>query len=65
MAHVTIRCPRTGQNAQVWLPEPAPTERADAYESVTCPSCARLHFLNKITGKLLGDKPDKSKLDDI
>jgi hypothetical protein len=24
------------------------------YESVTCPSCARLHFVNRKTGKLLG-----------
>jgi hypothetical protein len=28
----------------------------DEYESVTCPACKRLHFVNKITGKLLGER---------
>ena len=56
MAHVIIRCPRTGSNVQVWVPEDASTHQPDAYEAVTCPACTRLHFVNKTTGKLLGDK---------
>jgi hypothetical protein len=24
------------------------------YEQITCPACTRLHFLNRKTGKLLG-----------
>ena len=43
-------------NVQVWLPEEAPSDRADSYESVTCPACTRLHLVNKTTGKILGDK---------
>jgi hypothetical protein len=29
---------------------------AKHYESLTCPSCTRLHFVNRKTGKLLGEK---------
>jgi len=56
MAKLIFRCVQTGMNVQVWLPETAPTDRADSYESVACPACTRLHLVNKVTGKLLGDK---------
>jgi hypothetical protein len=56
MANVIIRCPRTGQRVQVWVPLDALTIQMDAYEAVTCPACTRLHFVNKVTGKLLGEK---------
>jgi hypothetical protein len=56
MAHLVIRCPRTGMNVQIWLAKDPSTDQADSYESVTCPGCQRLHFINKTTGKLLGDK---------
>jgi hypothetical protein len=29
--------------------------KPDEYEAVTCPACMRLHFVHKITGKLLGE----------
>jgi hypothetical protein len=28
----------------------------NAYEVVPCPACARLHLINRKTGKLLGEK---------
>ena len=56
MAKLIFRCVGTGMNVQVWLPEEAPTDRADSYESVNCPACTRLHLVNRITGKILGDK---------
>jgi hypothetical protein len=57
MAKLIFRCVKTGMNVQVWLPdEEAPTDRPDSYESVACPACTRLHLVNKITGKILGDK---------
>jgi len=56
MAHVIIRCPRTGLNVQVWVSESTSVTKADEYEGVTCPACMRVHFVNKITGKLLSDK---------
>lgn len=55
MAHVIIRCPRTGSNVQVWVPEDTSTDQPDAYEAVTCPACTRLYFVNRITGKLLSE----------
>lgn len=55
MAHVIIHCPQTSSKVQVWVPEVASTDGLDSYEAVTCPACTRLHFINKITGKLLGD----------
>jgi hypothetical protein len=56
MAKLIFRCARTGLNVQVWLPDEAPTVQADSYEVVTCPACARVHLVNKTTGKTLGDK---------
>jgi hypothetical protein len=31
-------------------------EDSDVYEPVDCPACARLHLINKSTGKLLGNE---------
>ena len=56
MAKLIFRCVQTGMNVQVWLPDEAPPDRADSYESVACPACTRLHLVNKTTGKMLGDK---------
>jgi hypothetical protein len=56
MANVTIFCPKTGSNVQVWVSEPQPGDGADAYDAVTCPGCGRLHFVNKTTGKTLTDR---------
>ena len=42
-------------NVQIEMPEMAPTDHADSYESVTCPACTRIHLVNKTTGKMLGD----------
>jgi hypothetical protein len=56
MAKLIFRCARTGLNVQVWLPDEAPAVHADSYEAVTCPACARMHLVNKTTGKMLGDK---------
>jgi hypothetical protein len=56
MAHLVIRCPRTNMNVQIWLAKDPSTDQANDYESVTCPACLRIHFINKITDKLLGEK---------
>lgn len=56
MPHAVIRCPRTGLNVQVWVPETTSADKPDSYEGVACLGCGRLHFVNKITGKLLGEK---------
>ena len=46
-------------NVQVEMPEPAPTDPPDSYESVTCPACSRIHLINKTTGRLLSDNEKK------
>jgi hypothetical protein len=47
-----FRCPKTLNNVQHWLDgEDAPDH---VYETVFCPACTRLHFINRKTGKLLG-----------
>jgi len=56
MAKLNFWCARTGLNVQVWLPDDAPTVQTDSYEVVTCPACARVHLVNKTTGRTLGDK---------
>jgi len=55
MGKLIFRCVQTGMNVQMWLPEAAPTDRTDSYEAVRCPSCGRIHLVNKITGKMLSD----------
>ena len=56
MAQVTIFCSRTGSNVQVWVAKAQPGESPDSYDAVTCRGCGLLHFVNKTTGKSLGDK---------
>jgi hypothetical protein len=50
------RCPRTGVSVDIWLADEVTPVNADTYEHVMCPSCAHIHFINKTTGKALGDK---------
>jgi hypothetical protein len=55
MNNVVFRCPRTGLNVQHWLDELKPGDPDSAYESVACKACTRLHFINRSTGRLLGE----------
>ena len=41
------------------MPDAAPTDSPDSYEIRDCPACARIHLVNKTTGKLLGDNEKK------
>jgi hypothetical protein len=57
MNHIIFKCPRTGMNVQHWLAdEPAPGDPQCSYETVACQACSRLHFINRSTGKLLGEQ---------
>jgi hypothetical protein len=56
MAKLMYRCPRTGVNVDIWLADEVTPVSADTYEHVMCPSCTHIHFINKTTGKALGDK---------
>lgn len=53
--HILFKCPRLGTNVQHWLPETSPEDGPNAYRSVVCLACTRLHFIHKETGKLLGE----------
>jgi hypothetical protein len=53
MAYFVFRCPMTSMNVQHWSDE-YDDVRENEYEGIICPACARLHFLNRKTGKLLG-----------
>jgi hypothetical protein len=56
MAPILFRCPATGLNVQWETDQVKPDdERAVPYQGITCPACTRLHFINRSTGKLLGE----------
>jgi hypothetical protein len=55
---VIFRCPATGFDVQTLWPPHEDEKPGRHYESVTCPSCAQLHFVNRKTGKLLGYESD-------
>ena len=50
---IVFRCPQTGMNVQPLLHKQG-NDEARTYEAVTCPACTRLHFIDKSTGKALG-----------
>jgi hypothetical protein len=56
MANVVFKCPRTGMNVQHWIAEGTlQNDPRSTYETVVCKACTRLHFINRTTGKLLGE----------
>lgn len=55
-------CPITKQPVQHWLDRGGATRQNEAFVAVPCQACARLHFLNPRTGRLLGDKPRRKRL---
>jgi len=55
MAQLVFRCPQTGMNVQHRLEDLKPCEPQRVYEQVVCKACTRIHFLNRATGKLVGD----------
>ena len=55
MPYFVFRCPTTSMNVQHWSDEDDDV-REHEYEGIICPACTRLHFLNRRTGKLLGQE---------
>jgi hypothetical protein len=60
MGNVIFKCPHTGLNVQHWLDESEPDDASLAYETVVCQACSRLHFINRASGKLLGQPEEGS-----
>jgi hypothetical protein len=54
MAQIIFRCPNTSMIVQHWMDDDEPSDQG-TYEAIECPACERMHFINKSTGKLLGD----------
>jgi len=56
MGNLVFKCPRTDMNVQHWLDESESDDRERSYEAVVCQACSRLHFVNRSSGKLLGEQ---------
>jgi hypothetical protein len=52
------RCPATGLNVQGWFADDVSANEGETYESVTCLACRQTHFVNRSTGRTLGDDED-------
>jgi hypothetical protein len=62
MGNVIFKCPRTSMNVQHWLAdEPLSGDASCSYETVVCKACCRLHFVNRSSGKLLGEQENNSR----
>jgi hypothetical protein len=59
MATFVFRCPNTGLRVQGWSADDIPDE-PHSYESVPCTACGQLHFVNRSTGRALGDISDEA-----
>jgi hypothetical protein len=53
-------CPVTGEKVQHWLDTNSETTE-NQYDAVTCPACARLHFINRRNGKLFEQETRKTR----
>jgi len=57
MAAFIFTCPETSMLVQHWLDEEADLQENE-YEGLICPACTKLHFFNRKTGKLFGQKEE-------
>jgi hypothetical protein len=56
MAAFVFRCPNTTLRVQGWIACDVPN--GETFEPVQCTACARVHYVNPITGKVLGEDED-------
>jgi hypothetical protein len=56
MGNFVFTCPSTNLNVQHWRDEDDEDVSDNEYEAVTCKACARLHLINRKTGKVLGQE---------
>ena len=61
MGKLLFTCPVTNIRIQHWLDDYDPSKPGDCYQSIICQSCARLHFINRKTGRVLGQKEADAK----
>ena len=53
MSTFLYRCPNTGRQVQAWTDDPPVAADPEAYQSVKCIACSRLHWVNPRTGRVL------------
>jgi hypothetical protein len=58
---VLFECPRTGSRVQAMLHEDTARFDDTSYETVSCPACASMHFVNARTGVVLGAPRTKTR----
>ena len=63
MGNFLFTCPSTNLNVQHCRDDDDEDVPDNEYEAVTCKACARLHLINRKTGKVLGqvDEPSAEK----
>jgi hypothetical protein len=54
MAPFIYRCPSTGMKVQGWLADDPSEDEGEAYETVSCLACKRLHLVSRSNGRVLG-----------
>ena len=58
MATFVFTCPNTSLNVQHSFDDGDEDAPDTEYKGITCPACARLHFVNLKTRKLLGQESE-------
>ena len=54
--NIIFKCPVTGMNVQHRLAAESVSDASRfEFETVPCQACTRLHFINRLSGKLLGE----------
>lgn len=53
---IVFKCPRTGLQVQTPLAHGSGDGQGEQFEAVKCLACTQIHFVNRRTGKVLGDR---------
>jgi hypothetical protein len=56
MATLLFTCPVSEMKVQHWVDDDDPSTPGERYQSIVCSACTRLHFINRKTGRVLGQK---------
>jgi hypothetical protein len=65
MTAVTYRCPIKQQSIQYWLDEKDMMDEGQKYIAVLCYACLELHFVERMTGKVLGEDDPRAMGRDV
>ena len=61
MGKLLFTCPVTNIRIQHWLDDDDPSAPGDCYQSIVCHACARLHFIHRKTGRVLGQGEEQAE----